>query len=127
VFIPWTQYPSGRNRLVVKGRGPGASLATLVRQIADDVEPQSRIDQIVPLDALVARATAQPRFTSRLVASFGVLALLLASIGIFEVAPVDPPSIAVGGALLCLAALVAAFGPSRRAARVDPLVALRSE
>ena len=43
----------------------------------------SNIDQVAPLDALVSRATAQPRFTSRVVAAFGILALVLAGVGIY--------------------------------------------
>ena len=43
----------------------------------------SNFDQVAPLDALVARATAQPRFTSRVVAAFGILALVLAGVGIY--------------------------------------------
>lgn len=85
VFLPWTQSPTGRFALVVKGtRGQsGASIAPLVRDVVDAVEPGTRIDQVAPLDALVSRATAQPRFTSSLVVAFGALALLLASVGIY--------------------------------------------
>src|ERR1041385_683551 len=43
----------------------------------------TRIDQIATLDELVKRTTAQPRFTSRLVALFGASALLLAAVGIY--------------------------------------------
>jgi ABC-type lipoprotein release transport system permease subunit len=45
----------------------------------------------------------------------------------FDIAPVDPQSIAVGGALRFIAAIIAALGPALRAARVDPLGALRLE
>jgi macrolide transport system ATP-binding/permease protein len=41
--------------------------------------------------------------------------------------PADPPTIAGVIALVSLAALAAAYIPSRRAARVDPASALRSE
>lgn len=88
VFVPWTQRPTGNPRLLVKpsdtpGSGSAARLAGPVREVVRTVEPGTHVDQIAPLDALVARATAQPRFTSRLVASFGALALFLAAIGIY--------------------------------------------
>jgi ABC-type antimicrobial peptide transport system permease subunit len=35
------------------------------------------------LEALVSQATAQPRFTTRTVAGFGALALLLAAVGVY--------------------------------------------
>jgi putative ABC transport system permease protein len=84
VFVPWTQFTTGRPRLVVKSaHTSGASIAALMRDVVQRVEPGTRIDQVASLDALVSRATAQPRFTSRTVSAFGALALLLAAVGIY--------------------------------------------
>ena len=79
VFVPWTQYQTGSPRLIVRGT---ASIAT-VREVVGAVHPGTHFEQIEPLESLVARATAQPRFTMRLVASFALLALLLAAVGIY--------------------------------------------
>ncbi|REJ74872.1 MAG: hypothetical protein DWQ36_13725 [Acidobacteria bacterium] len=46
---------------------------------------------------------------------------------LYEVSPFDPVIFATVSALLLAAALLAAWIPARRAARVDPLVALRTE
>jgi putative ABC transport system permease protein len=46
---------------------------------------------------------------------------------LFQVAPIDPGSYAVVAVLLALAGLAAALGPGLRAARVDPVAALRWE
>lgn len=46
---------------------------------------------------------------------------------LFEVSPTDPTTLAVTCALLILVAVAAALGPAARAARLDPLVALRDE
>jgi predicted permease len=189
VFVPWTQSPTGAPRLIVKGTGSGAALAPDVRAVVQQVAPGTRVDQVVALEDLAARATAQPRFTSRLVALFGLVALALAAVGVhgtlayvvgartremgirlalgaqpealltrtlisacapamigalcgvvialavarawssllFEVSPVDLPSILAGSATLLCVAGGAALGPARRAARVDPVVALRAE
>jgi cell division protein FtsX len=83
VFVPWTQFPTGRPRLLVKTSGNPAAAAPLVRGVAQQMSIGSNIDQIATLDALVSRATAQPRFTSRVVATFGTLALVLAGVGIY--------------------------------------------
>ena len=45
---------------------------------------------------------------------------------LFEVTPTDCPTYAVVSALLLGAALVACWVPARRAARIDPQVALRT-
>ena len=46
----------------------------------DRIEPRAGR---TPLNALVSRANAQPRFTSRVVAAFGILALVLAGVRIY--------------------------------------------
>ena len=46
---------------------------------------------------------------------------------LFGVAATDPPTMAASILLLCAVALVATAAPLRRASRVDPMVALRSE
>ncbi len=44
-----------------------------------------------------------------------------------EVGPLDPVLFLAVGTLMSAAALVAAYVPARRAARVDPAIALRAE
>jgi predicted permease len=51
---------------------------------------------------------------------------LLASF-LYQVSPFDPLALAVAGAILAAAALIACFIPARRATKVNPMVALRSE
>jgi len=46
---------------------------------------------------------------------------------LFEVSPDDPVSLLASAAVLLVAAVLAAWVPSSRAARVDPAIALRNE
>jgi ABC-type antimicrobial peptide transport system permease subunit len=55
-------------------------------------------------------------------ASSRVLAGLL-----FQVQPIDPVALGAACLLLGVVALAAAYLPARRATRVDPAIALRSE
>jgi putative ABC transport system permease protein len=55
-------------------------------------------------------------YATRVVASF-----------LFETAPYDPATFAAVAVIMSVAALVAAWVPARRAARVDPVIALRAE
>ncbi len=58
----------------------------------------------------------------------GALALTQLFEGLlFEVGPTDPPTFVGVAAVLGAAALVACYVPARRAARVDPIIALRAE
>jgi ABC-type antimicrobial peptide transport system permease subunit len=46
---------------------------------------------------------------------------------LFEVQPTDPITFVAVPVLLALVGMLAALMPARRASRVDPLIALRSE
>ncbi len=46
---------------------------------------------------------------------------------LFGIEPLDPIALGTAGALLLLAASLACYLPARRAARMDPLIALRFE
>jgi predicted permease len=60
-----------------------------------------------------------------LLAARGVSKLMAALL--FEVSPADPQTYAVVSGVLIAVAIVAAYAPARRAATVDPMVALRSD
>ncbi len=64
-----------------------------------------------------------------LAAGLGAAAVTARVIGglLFEVRPVDPPVYLVVAAVLAAAGILASIVPARRATRVDPLIALRSE
>jgi putative ABC transport system permease protein len=60
-----------------------------------------------------------------LLAARGVSKLMAALL--FEVSPADPQTYAVVSGVLIAVSIVAAYAPARRAATVDPMVALRSD
>ena len=46
---------------------------------------------------------------------------------LFGIGPADPPTLSLMAAILPVVALIASYVPARRAAEVDPMVALRNE
>ncbi len=70
-------------------------------------------------------ALVVPGLVLGLVGSIAITRVLQQSL--FEVTPTDPATLVAVSGLLLLVALIAGLGPMRRAMRVDPMTALRSE
>ena len=175
--------------LVVRGDGNPAELTRQVTEAVRSFDRNLPISQVFTMDEAVSAATAQPRFEMLLLGLFGVVALVLAAVGIygvmnyavsrrtreigirmslgasrgdvlrmvilravtqalagtaagvagasllakamskmlFGVQPTDPLTFAGVTVILGLAALLAAAVPARKAMRIEPMAALRSE
>jgi ABC-type antimicrobial peptide transport system permease subunit len=101
-------YVSQRTREI----GVRAALGASRRQLASMVVRQS----MLPIAAGVILGVAGSLASGRLLQQF-----------LFEVSPGDPQVIATIAALLIGVGLLASWLPARRAAAIDPLVALRDE
>ena len=78
--------------------------------------------------AMVVRHGAALAGIGLVVGLAGALALSrLVSSLLFRVSPTDPPTFATGMVVLTAVAILAAAIPARRAARTDPMLALRNE
>jgi predicted lysophospholipase L1 biosynthesis ABC-type transport system permease subunit len=75
----------GALRMIVRTAGDPAARVQQIRQAVVAVDPQLPIDGVDPLATLMRATLAGQRMVARLATGFGVLALLLAAIGLYGV------------------------------------------
>jgi predicted permease len=188
-YVPVAQGAPYQGTLVVRATSDPSQLIPAIREQLRDLDPEAPVFDAMPLATALSDSISSPRFTSRLIALFGAVALLLALIGVhgvlsysvaqrvpevgirmalgaerssvpravvaeglklagagivlgmlgalalsrllegllFGVTPTDPVTYAVVLVSVLAAAFVACFVPALRAARADPLSALRAE
>jgi predicted permease len=189
VYRPAAQVPDFLESIEVRTPGDPAALAPEVRRAIAEVSPDLPVTDVSPLSARLDVALRQEMMLSRLTMVFGLLALMLASIGLhgvlaysvsqrtneiglrlalgagrrhvlwmvlkqaliwvglgaaagavatlalgrlmasllFNLDPFDPMTVVTAALTLAAVSVVAAWWPALRAARLDPLPALRCE
>ena len=75
---------SGRFEIVARTAAAPASAARAVRSVARELAPEAAVE-IVPLSQRVSEAVDQPRFAMAVLLAFAIVALALASIGLYGV------------------------------------------
>ncbi len=189
MFVPFAQSPDAQLNLAVRTTSDPAGLAATIRGVVSSLDKDQPVYEVRTMEERVSESVAEPRFRTGLLMLFGLIALVLAAVGIYgvmscsiaqrtreigvrmalgaqpvdvlklvvgqgmrltilglgvglagafaltrvlasqlyEVRATDPTAFAGVAFLLAVVALLACYLPARRAARVDPLVALRYE
>ena len=82
VYVPYEQSPWPLNHLVIRTTADPSSLLPALRREASALEPSVRLLDVATVGAMVSAALARPRFTTTLLGTFGISALLLAAVGL---------------------------------------------
>jgi len=85
-YVPYTQAPESFMSLVVRSSASNpSSLVASVREVIKQIDKDQYVAAIQPMTKLVTDSVARRRFNALLTGLFAIVALLLASVGIFGV------------------------------------------
>jgi predicted permease len=86
VYVPYWWRSRPAMTLLVKSSIDTPALVSSIRGAIDQIDPEIAIGQARPLDDLVASALAGRRYQARLFVVFGIVALAIATLGVYAVA-----------------------------------------
>ena len=84
-YSPYAQNPSFTMNLVIRGTHDSAQLAVAARSEVQALDPYLPVSNVKPLRQMIDERSSPKRLMAYLMGTFGVVALLLASVGIYGV------------------------------------------
>jgi predicted permease len=85
IYFPFMQRPDGGPMVVVRSDGKNPELMGAIRQTIQRINNQQTIFGAQTMEEIISGSIASKRFTMTLLGAFAILALLLASVGIYGV------------------------------------------
>jgi putative ABC transport system permease protein len=85
LYVPFTQRPTGDITFVIQASIPPSALVSGVREAIGVVDPDQPLAEVQAADAMVSATIAMPRFRTLLMTAFGLVALVLAVVGLYGV------------------------------------------
>jgi predicted lysophospholipase L1 biosynthesis ABC-type transport system permease subunit len=85
VYLPWAQSPNGRPMLMIRTAVDPLSLATPVRRVLRELAPDAPVFEVRTMADRVAGAMAFQRFSATLLGLFALVALALATLGVYGI------------------------------------------
>jgi ABC-type antimicrobial peptide transport system permease subunit len=84
MYLPYEQVGDGGLDLIVRSSLPAASAGATVRRTIGELDPTLSATDLRSLDELIERAISPRRFLVWLLGAFALIALVLASLGIYS-------------------------------------------
>jgi putative ABC transport system permease protein len=84
-YLPIAQYPRSSFKIALRAEGDAAAMTATVRQIVRNLEPDAVIGEVGTMTQWLSESLAGPRFSTFLLVTFSLIALLLAAVGLFGV------------------------------------------
>jgi putative ABC transport system permease protein len=85
LFLPYAQRTSRSVRIIVRAQGDPLAMAPAIRDQIRSLDPNLPLTDVLPLNAMIDRSVARPRFYTSLLTLFAAVALALSATGIFGV------------------------------------------
>ncbi|HLK65455.1 MAG TPA: ABC transporter permease [Bryobacteraceae bacterium] len=85
MFLPNAQRPNSFNSLVVRTKGDPAPVVAAVKEQMHQIDPDQGAFEIRTMEQLTAQSIARPKVQATLMGVFGLVALVLACVGIYAV------------------------------------------
>ncbi len=85
LYLPAEQFIVAARMLVIRTSAPLTDVAALARASVGAVDPDVRVMRVAPFAELLGKPLARPRFNAWLISCFGLVAVALASIGLYAV------------------------------------------
>jgi len=85
LYMPFLQVPTPQTTVVVETAGPPLAAAEALRRTVWSLDPDLPLDHVQTMRQAVEGSLSRPKVSSLLFTVFGVVALLLASIGVYGV------------------------------------------
>ena len=86
IYVPLAQMPVPYVTLVARTRtSPAAAVGPALVAAVHEIDRDQPVTDVMPMETVISRSTADRRFTMLLLAAFAALALLLAAVGIYSV------------------------------------------
>ncbi|HLY40224.1 MAG TPA: ABC transporter permease [Terracidiphilus sp.] len=85
IYLPIQQVPEWDMNILLRADVEPGSLSSTVRKTVIDIDPQQPLFDIQTMDGRIAELVAQRRLMMLLIASFALLALMLAAVGVYGV------------------------------------------